>query len=75
MPIRSQPTVPFVRHSWVAPNLPAPLIEKQQQLIALLGEKRQAVISHAVTKGLNPDVRGWRPPSSEVELETEMELA
>jgi len=32
------------------------LIEKQQQLIALLQEKRQAVISHAVTKGLNPDV-------------------
>ena len=32
------------------------LIEKQQQLITLLGEKRQAVISHAVTKGLNPDV-------------------
>jgi type I restriction enzyme S subunit len=31
------------------------LIEKQQQLIALLKEKRQAVISHAVTKGLNPD--------------------
>ena len=31
------------------------LIEKQQQLIALLQEKRQAVISHAVTKGLNPD--------------------
>lgn len=31
------------------------LIEKQQQLIALLEEKRQAVISHAVTKGLNPD--------------------
>ena len=31
------------------------LIEKQQQLIALLAEKRQAVISHAVTKGLNPD--------------------
>ena len=29
------------------------LIEKQQQLIALLKEKRQAVISHAVTKGLN----------------------
>lgn len=28
------------------------LIEKQQQLIALLKEKRQAVISHAVTKGL-----------------------
>ena len=32
------------------------LIEKQQQLIALLKEKRQAVISHAVTKGLDPNV-------------------
>ncbi|MEB2411106.1 restriction endonuclease subunit S, partial [Enterobacter asburiae] len=32
------------------------LLEKQQQLIELLKEKRQAVISHAVTKGLNPDV-------------------
>jgi len=32
------------------------LIKKQQQLIKLLKEKRQAVISHAVTKGLNPDV-------------------
>ena len=32
------------------------LIEKQQQLIELLKEKRQAVISHVVTKGLNPDV-------------------
>jgi type I restriction enzyme, S subunit len=32
------------------------LIKKQQQLITLLKEKRQAVISHAVTKGLNPDV-------------------
>ena len=31
------------------------LIEKQQTLISLLKEKRQAVISHAVTKGLNPD--------------------
>ena len=31
------------------------LIAKQQQLIQLLKEKRQAVISHAVTKGLNPD--------------------
>jgi len=30
------------------------LIEKQQQLIKLLKEKRQAVISNAVTKGLNP---------------------
>ncbi|CAI0978836.1 restriction endonuclease subunit S [Serratia quinivorans] len=32
------------------------LIEKQKQLIELLKERRQAVISHAVTKGLNPDV-------------------
>ena len=31
------------------------LIDKQQQLIRLLKEKRQAVISHAVTKGLNPN--------------------
>lgn len=31
------------------------LIEQQQQLIQLLKEKRQAVISNAVTKGLNPD--------------------
>ena len=31
------------------------LIEKQQQLIKLLKEKRQSVISHAVTKGLNPN--------------------
>ena len=33
------------------------LIEKQQALIALLQEKRQAVISHAVTKGLTPEAR------------------
>lgn len=33
------------------------LIEKQQQLIQLLKEKRQAVISHAVTKGLNPNAK------------------
>lgn len=32
------------------------LIAEQQRLIELLKEKRQAVISHAVTKGLNPDV-------------------
>jgi len=31
------------------------LIEKQQRLIELLKEKRQAVISCAVTKGLNPN--------------------
>ena len=32
------------------------LISKQQRLIELLQEKRQALISHAVTKGLNPHV-------------------
>jgi type I restriction enzyme S subunit len=31
------------------------LIAEQQRLIELLKEKRQAIISHAVTKGLNPD--------------------
>ena len=31
------------------------LIKKQQKLIELLKEKRQAVISHAVTKGLEPN--------------------
>jgi len=30
------------------------LVAEQERLIALLAEKRQAVISHAVTKGLNP---------------------
>ena len=32
------------------------LIEEQQRLIELLKEKRQVVISHAVTKGLDPTV-------------------
>ncbi|WP_077272869.1 restriction endonuclease subunit S [Acidithiobacillus caldus] len=32
------------------------LIAEYEKLIALLKEKRQALISHAVTKGLNPDV-------------------
>ena len=31
------------------------LVAEQQNLIALLKEKRQALISHAVTKGLDPD--------------------
>ena len=31
------------------------LIAKQERLIELLAEKRTALISHAVTKGLNPD--------------------
>ena len=33
------------------------LVEEQKRLIRLLKEKRQAVISHAVTKGLDPSVR------------------
>ena len=33
------------------------LIAKQEKLIELSKEKRQAVISHAVTRGLNPDAR------------------
>ncbi|MEJ1164730.1 restriction endonuclease subunit S [Variovorax sp. CCNWLW186] len=32
------------------------LVVEQQKLIALLKEKRQAIISHAVTKGLDPTV-------------------
>ena len=32
------------------------LVAEQERLIALLKEKRQAVISHAVTKGLDPSV-------------------
>lgn len=37
------------------------LIQEQQRLIELLKEKRQAVISHAVTKGLDPSVpmKNW----------------
>ncbi|WP_434301201.1 restriction endonuclease subunit S [Corallococcus exiguus] len=31
------------------------LVAEQQRLVGLLKEKREAVISHAVTKGLNPD--------------------
>lgn len=31
------------------------LVAEQQRLIELLSEKRQAVITHVVTKGLNPD--------------------
>ena len=33
------------------------LIDKQEQLITLLQEKRQAIISHAVTRGLTPNVK------------------
>ena len=40
------------------------LIAQQQRLIELLKEKRQAVISHAVTGKI--DLRGWTPPADEV---------
>lgn len=33
------------------------LIEKQKQFIQLLKEKRQAIISHTITKGLNPNAQ------------------
>ncbi|BBE51873.1 Type-1 restriction enzyme EcoKI specificity protein [Ferriphaselus amnicola] len=33
------------------------LIAEQQRLVVVLAEKRQAVISHAVTKGLNPKAK------------------
>ena len=33
------------------------LVGEQRRLIALLAEKRQAVINHAVTRGLNPDAK------------------
>ena len=33
------------------------LIENKQRMVGVLGEKRQAVTSHVVTKGLEPDVR------------------
>jgi type I restriction enzyme, S subunit len=40
------------------------LVAEQRRLMALLKEKRQAVISHAVTRGLNPDAH-LRPSSIE----------
>ena len=33
------------------------LVDKQEQLIELLQEKRQEIVSHAVTKGLNPNAK------------------
>ena len=44
------------------------LIEQQQELIRLLKEKRQAVISHAVTKGLNPHVSAEASAKEEAPL-------
>ena len=44
------------------------LIEEQQSLIRLLKEKRQAVISHAVTKGL-PSITGANAPMKDSGVE------
>jgi type I restriction enzyme S subunit len=54
MPIASEQTqiANFLDHETAKIDT---LIDKQQQLIQLLKEKRQAVINHAVTKGLHPD--------------------
>jgi type I restriction enzyme S subunit len=55
------PNPPRTEQSWISAFLDYEtgkidaLIEKQRRLIELLKEKRQAVISHAVTKGLNPN--------------------
>ena len=46
---------------------------KANHVVELLRERRTALISAAVTGKI--DVRGWKPPSSDVELETEMEVA
>lgn len=59
----SVPTPPFAEQTQIARFLGHEtaridaLIEEQQSLIELLKEKRQAVISHAVTKGLDPTVQ------------------
>ena len=56
------PTPPFPEQTQIARFLDHEtaridaLIAEQQRLIELLKEKRQAVISHAVTKGLDPTV-------------------
>lgn len=58
----SLPVAPFAEQTQIARFLDHEtaridaLIEEQQRLIELLKEKRQAVISHAVTKGLDPSV-------------------
>lgn len=56
------PTPPYAEQTAIATFLDREttkidaLVAEQEKLIALLQEKRQAVISHAVTKGLNPNV-------------------
>ena len=49
------------------------LIEKADNALELLQERRTALISAAVTGKI--DVRGWKPPSSHRGKETEMEVA
>lgn len=55
------PIPPFAEQSAIAAFLDCEtgridaLVAEQEKLMALLAEKRQAVISHAVTKGLDPD--------------------
>ncbi len=49
------------------------LITKQNHSVELLRERRTALISAAVTGKI--DVRGWKPPSADSQLETEMEVA
>ncbi|RUO77499.1 restriction endonuclease subunit S [Idiomarina seosinensis] len=55
------PAPPFIEQQKIAQFLDYEtakidvLIDEQKRLIGLLKEKRQAVISHAVSKGLNPD--------------------
>ena len=52
-PLKEQQTlVDFVRGEAIKIDV---LVEEQRRLIELLKEKRQAVISQAVTKGLNPN--------------------
>ncbi|MCI0723100.1 MAG: restriction endonuclease subunit S [Acidobacteria bacterium] len=52
---------PIDKQRWIAAYLSAKLgrldelISKKERQLALLGEKRQALISHAVTRGLNPE--------------------
>ncbi|NMM80888.1 hypothetical protein B2J86_08105 [Acidovorax sp. SRB_14] len=56
------PTPPYAEQTAIATFLDREtakidaLVAEQEKLIALLQEKRQAVISHAVTKGLDPNV-------------------
>lgn len=57
------PRVPLVEQSTIAAFLDREtakidaLVAEQRRLVELLKEKRQAVISHAVTKGLNPHAK------------------